>query len=152
MLLSEDEVLNLSIKSGTLTGKERQKINEHAEISNEMLEMLTFPKKFSRVNEIASAHHEKLNGTGYPRGLKAKDISFEGRLMAVVDIFEALTANDRPYKRPKTINETFKILEAMGRNGELDKEIISFLKDTKAYEVYAKEHLLKEQYEETIEA
>jgi len=152
MLLSEDEVLNLSIKRGTLTDKERQKINEHAKISNEMLGMLTFPKKFSRVNEIASAHHEKLNGKGYPKGLKAKDISFEGRLMAIVDIFEALTANDRPYKRPKTIEETFHILEAMANKGELDRGIIRFLKETKAYEMYAKEHLLKEQYEETIEA
>ena len=152
MLLSEDEVLNLSIQRGTLTDKERKKINEHADISNEMLEMLTFPKKFSRVNEIASAHHEKLNGKGYPKGLKAEEISFEGRLMAIVDIFEALTANDRPYKRPKTIEETFKILETMARNGELDKDIISFIKETHAYEAYAKEHLLKEQYEESVEA
>lgn len=152
MLLSEDEVLNLSIQRGTLTQKEREKINEHAKISNEMLGMLTFPKKFSRVNEIASSHHEKLNGKGYPKGLKADEISFEGRLMAIVDIFEALTATDRPYKRPKTIEETFKILEAMAKQGELDKDIINFIKETNAHEVYAKEYLLKEQYEESIEA
>ncbi len=146
MLLSEDECLNLSIVRGTLTEKERKKINEHAKISNEMLSMLTFPKKFARVNEIASAHHEKLNGKGYPKGLKADEISFEGRLMAIVDIFEALTANDRPYKRPKTIEETFEILETMAKENELDADIITFLKQSKAYEAYAKEHLLKEQY------
>ncbi len=151
-LLSPDESLNLSIVRGTLTDKERQKINEHAKISNEMLEMLTFPKKFARVNEIASAHHEKLNGKGYPKGLKADDISFEGRLMAIVDIFEALTANDRPYKRPKTIEETFQILESMARAYELDSDIISFLKESKAYEAYAKKYLLKEQYTESVDA
>lgn len=148
MLLSLDEVENLSVKNGTLTEKERFKINEHAAISNKMLEMLTFPKKFSRVKEIASAHHEKLNGTGYPEGLHAKDISFEGRLMAVVDIFEALTANDRPYKSPKTIQETFEILEGMAQRNEIDKTIVEFLKETKAYEEYAHTYLLKEQYEE----
>ena len=152
MLLSDDECLNLSIERGTLTEKERLKINEHAEVSNEMLSMLTFPKKFSRVNEIASSHHEKLNGKGYPKGLKADEISFEGRLMAIVDIFEALTANDRPYKRPKTIEETFRILESMARAYELDSDIITFLKENKAYEDYAKEYLLKEQYSESVDA
>ncbi len=151
-LLSPDECLNLSIERGTLTEKERQKINEHAQISNEMLGMLTFPKKFSRVNEIASSHHEKLNGKGYPKGLKADEISFEGRLMAIVDIFEALTANDRPYKRPKTIEETFGILEAMAKAYELDSDIITFLKQSKSYEEYAKKYLLKEQYRESVDA
>ncbi len=145
VLLSEDEVLNLSIERGTLTDKERLTINEHAQISNDMMDMLTFPKKYSRVREIASAHHEKLNGKGYPKGLKADEISFEGRLMAIVDIFEALTANDRPYKKPKTIEETFNILEAMVNNGEIDGEIVDFLKRTKAYDDYAKAYLLKEQ-------
>ena len=148
MLLSEDEVSHLSIRSGTVTKSERAKINEHAKISEEMLEMLTFPKKYSRVKEIACAHHEKLNGTGYPRGLKAQEISFEGRLMAIVDIFEALTANDRPYKRPKTINETFEILEEMVRKNEIDGDIVSFIKKSKAYEEYALKYLLKEQCEE----
>jgi len=146
VLLSADEVKNLSIVRGTLTQEERLKINNHAKISEDMLEMLTFPRKYSRVKEIACAHHEKLNGKGYPQGLSADEISFEGRLMAIVDIFEALTANDRPYKRPKTIDETFAILDSMVDNNELDKDIITFLKETKAYEAYAKEYLLKEQY------
>jgi HD-GYP domain-containing protein (c-di-GMP phosphodiesterase class II)/ribonuclease BN (tRNA processing enzyme) len=154
MLLTADEAENLAIIKGTLTDKERLKINEHAKISNDMLDMLTFPKKFSRVKEIAAAHHEKLNGTGYPQGLKEDEISFEGRLMAIVDIFEALTSNDRPYKQPKTIEETFSILKEMANNHELDKEIIEFLEKSKAYEPYAKAYLLKEQYmkEELVEA
>ena len=149
-LLSEDEVANLSILKGTLSEKERQKINEHAKISNDMLDMLTFPKTFSRVNEIASAHHEKLNGTGYPRGLKARDISFEARLMAVVDIFEALTAKDRPYKKSNSIEATFEILEQMVQDEELDGDIVRFIKESKAYEAYAKEHLLTEHKEEVF--
>ncbi len=149
MLLSQEEVKNLSIIQGTLTQEERMKINEHAKVSNEMLGMLTFPKKFSRVKEIASAHHEKLNGKGYPLGLKAEEISFEGRLMAIVDVFEALTAHDRPYKKPKTIEETFQILEDMVAENALDGKIVQFLKETKAYEEYAKRYLLPEQLELT---
>ncbi len=147
VLLSEDEVHNLCIIKGTLTDEERAKINEHAQVSNKMLDMLTFPKKYSRVKEIASAHHEKMNGKGYPLGLKAEEISFEGRLMAIVDIFEALTAHDRPYKHPKSIEETFHILQEMARNNELDKKIIDFLQNRKAYIRYAENFLLKEQYE-----
>jgi len=151
VLLTVDEVENLSIVCGTLTQKERLKINEHATISNEMLDMLTFPKRFSRVKEIACAHHEKLNGKGYPKGLKAEEISFEGRLMAIVDIFEALTANDRPYKHPKTLDETFDILESMADKNELDANIIRFIKEQKAYEEYANSYLLPEQYAEDAE-
>jgi HD-GYP domain-containing protein (c-di-GMP phosphodiesterase class II)/cAMP phosphodiesterase len=151
MLLSEDEVKNLTIRAGTLTGEEREKINEHAKVSADMLDMITFPKKFSRVKEIACAHHEKLNGTGYPLGLKAEDISFEGRLMAIVDIFEALTSHDRPYKKPKTLSETFAILHDMADKKEIDKEIINFIQETKAYKRYAESYLLKEQCDERVE-
>ena len=151
MLLSAEEVEYLSIKAGTFTKRERDKVNEHAKVSLEMMKMLTFPKKYASVTEIACAHHEKLNGTGHPLGLKADEISFEGRLMAVVDIFEALTANDRAYKTPKTIEQTFEILEGMVKRGELDGEIVTFLKESKAYEPYTKKHLLKEQYAESVE-
>ncbi len=147
-LLQEDEAESLSILKGSLSEKERKKINEHAKISNDMLDMLTFPKMFSRVNEIASAHHEKLNGKGYPRGLKGDEISFEARLMAVVDIFEALTAKDRPYKKSNSIEDTFEILEQMVEDEELDGKIVHFIKESRAYEAYAKEHLLEEALEE----
>ena len=152
MLLSEDERERLSTRRGTLTDAERDKVNEHAKVSFEMMDRLPFPKKYRRVKEIACAHHEKLNGKGYPFGLKGDEISFEGRLMAIVDIFEALTANDRAYKTPKTIAETFEILEAMAKRGEIDAEILSFIKESRAYESYAKRNLKAEQYRESVDS
>jgi hypothetical protein len=135
-LLAADEVKNLSIIRGTLTDEERKKINEHAQITHDMLKMITFPKKYEKVTEIASGHHEKLNGKGYPMGLSGDEISFETRILAIVDILEALTAGDRPYKRAKTKEETFKILEAMGRDGELDATLIDFMKKADIFEKY----------------
>ncbi len=135
-LLTEDEREHLSIRRGTLTQKEREKINEHAKTTYEMLQMITFPKKYSRVTEIASAHHEKLNGEGYPLGLKADEISFESRMLAIVDILEALTASDRPYKRAKTQEETFEILEEMVEKNELDAQLVSFIKKSNIFQKY----------------
>ncbi len=136
MMLSENEVENLSIRRGTLTDKEREKINEHALVTYEMLNMITFPSKFKKVKEIASGHHEKLNAKGYPFGLGANDISFETRILAIVDILEALTASDRPYKRAKTPDESFKILQGMVKNGELDGDIVNFIKEKHILERY----------------
>lgn len=135
-LLTADEVKNLTIIRGTLTEEERQKINEHAQITYDMLKMITFPKKYARVSEIASGHHEKLNGTGYPMGLSGDTISFETRILAIVDILEALTAGDRPYKRAKTKEETFKILNFMVKEGELDAKIVSFIEKADIFEKY----------------
>ena len=134
--LTEEESKHLSIKQGTLTEKEREKINEHAKTTYDMLKMITFPKKYSKVTEIASRHHEKLNGQGYPLGLSAKDLSLEARILAVVDILEALTANDRPYKGAKTHQETFKILEEMVDENEIDGKIVSFIKEVGIFEKY----------------
>jgi HD-GYP domain-containing protein (c-di-GMP phosphodiesterase class II) len=144
-LLTPDEVKNLSIRYGTLNEEERAKINEHAKISNQMLDMLVFPKKFKEVPKIAGMHHEKLNGEGYPNGVKGDDIPFEARLLAIIDIFEALTAHDRPYKRPKTLSETYTILDNMVKEGALDGEIIKYLKESGLFEKYAKAYLLPEQ-------
>jgi len=144
-LLTPDEVHNLSIRYGTLNEEERTKINEHAKISNQMLDMLVFPKKFREVPKIAGMHHEKLNGKGYPNAIKGEDIPFEARLLAVIDIFEALTAHDRPYKRPKTLTETYNILDNMVREGDLDGEIIAYLKKSGLFMKYAKAYLLPEQ-------
>ena len=144
-LLTPDEVKNLSIRYGTLNDEERKKINEHAKISNQMLDMLVFPKKFKDVPKIAGMHHEKLNGEGYPNGVKGDDIPFEARLLAIIDIFEALTAHDRPYKRPKTLSETYAILDNMVKEGALDGEIIKYLKESGLFEKYAKAYLLPEQ-------
>lgn len=125
-LLTADEVDNLCVRKGTLTAAERHKINEHAQLSNEMLEQLPFPKKLRRVPEIAGGHHEKLNGKGYPRGLNAGQLSLETRIMALADIFEALTACDRPYKPAKPLSEARKIIEFMVKDGELDGDLVHF--------------------------
>jgi HD-GYP domain-containing protein (c-di-GMP phosphodiesterase class II)/cAMP phosphodiesterase len=135
-LLTKDEFENLSIVRGTLSDKERDKVNEHAKITYDMLKMITFPKKYSNVTEIASRHHEKLNGQGYPLGLSAKDLSLETRMLAIVDILEALTASDRPYKRAKTYDETFEILEEMVDENEIDGKIVSFIKEVGIFEKY----------------
>ena len=145
-LLTEDEAKHLSIMRGTLTDEEREKINEHAKTTYDMLKMITFPKKYSKVTEIASGHHEKINGKGYPMGLKGDEISFETRMLAIVDILEALTASDRPYKRAKTEDETFEILEDMVKKNELDAGIVSFIKKAGIFEKY----IQKEEIEEVV--
>lgn len=143
-LLTEDEAKHLSIRRGTLTDEEREKINEHAKTTYDMLKMITFPKKYSKVTEIASGHHEKLNGKGYPMGLKGDEISFETRMLAIVDILEALTASDRPYKRAKTQEETFEILESMVKENELDAELVSFIKKAGIFKKYIQQEKLEE--------
>lgn len=144
-LLKPDELKNLSIRYGTLNDEERAKINEHAKITNQMLDMLVFPRKFADVPKIAGMHHEKLNGKGYPNRIKGEDIPFEARLLAIIDIFEALTAHDRPYKRPKTLRESYEILDKMVEAQEIDGEIVSFLKESGLFEKYAKAYLLPQQ-------
>lgn len=109
-LLSEEEIMNLSISRGTLTNKERKIINDHVTVTIEMLEALPFPENLQRVPEYAGGHHERMNGTGYPNGLTGAEMSIPARMMAVADIFEDLTAPDRPYKRGKTLSETLRIM------------------------------------------
>jgi HD-GYP domain-containing protein (c-di-GMP phosphodiesterase class II) len=137
-LLSDDEFKNLSIRSGTLTDEERLIINEHAKVTYDMLSKLNFPKKYSRVKEIACAHHEKLDGSGYPMGLKGEEISFEARVLAVIDIFEALTATDRPYKKRKSKEETLEILYDMAKKNHIDKRVVEFIEDCNLYDEYIK--------------
>lgn len=124
--LTENEVENLCVRKGTLTAAERQKINAHAAVTLKMLSALPFPRKLERVPEIAAAHHETLNGKGYPLGLEGGRICLEARILALADIFEALTAADRPYKRAKSIPEAAEILKRMADNGELDADLVRF--------------------------
>ena len=131
--LSKDEVMNLTIQKGTLNEKERQIINNHAMVSLEMLKELPFPKKYARVPEIAAAHHEQINGGGYPLGLKGDALSFEARILAVADIFEALTASDRPYKKAKKLSESMKILYFMAKDNHVDRKIVKFLYESGLY-------------------
>jgi HD-GYP domain-containing protein (c-di-GMP phosphodiesterase class II) len=110
------EIYNLSVKRGTLTAEDRYKINDHMVQTIIMLEALPFPKHLKRVPEYAGGHHEKMDGGGYPRGLKKEDMSIPARIMAIADIFEALTAADRPYKLPKKLSESVKIMGFMKKD------------------------------------
>jgi len=150
-LLSDDEIKYLSVRKGTLTKEEFEIIKSHAKNGYEMLKEIYFPKKYKRVVDIAANHHEKLNGKGYPRGLSAKDLSVEERLMAIADIFEALSAKDRPYKEPKKLSEIFKILYFMAKNEEIDKDIVALILKTNLYLEYAKKELNPEQIDEIPE-
>ena len=147
-LLSENEFYNLSVKKGTLTKKEREIIQNHVRMTIKMLEEIYFPKKYKRVPEIAGAHHEKLDGSGYPRGLKDGEISFEARILAIADIFEALTASDRPYKKAMKLSKAMNILYNMAKDGEIDKDIFKFFYEKKLYLKYAKEELKPENIDE----
>jgi len=144
-LLSDNEVLNITIRKGTLTEDERQIINNHARMSLEMLNKLPFPKKLRRIPEIAGGHHEKLNGKGYPQGLTAEQLSLESRILALADIFEALTACDRPYKDAKKMSEVVKIISFMVKDYELDEELVKFFYEKELHMKYAKEKLKPEQ-------
>ncbi len=143
--ISGDELLNLSIKRGTLNESDRKIIENHATMTLKMLNELPFSKKLRHVPEYAAAHHEKLNGTGYPLKLKGKEISVQARVMAIADIFEALTAKDRPYKKPMKLSQAIQILGYMVKDEHLDADLVDvFLKEGMA-EDYANEHLLPEQ-------
>lgn len=143
--ISGDELLNLSIKRGTLNESDRKIIENHATMTLKMLNELPFSKKLRHVPEYAAAHHEKLNGTGYPLKLKGKEISVQARVMAIADIFEALTAKDRPYKKPMKLSQAIQILGYMVKDDHLDPDLVDvFLKEGMA-EDYANEHLLPEQ-------
>lgn len=144
-LLSANEVENLCIRKGTLTVEERAKINHHAYMSTEMLEALPFPKNLRRVPEIAGGHHEKLNGKGYPKGLNAEQLTLEARIMALADIFEALTASDRPYKRPNTLKEAMRIIGFMVKDYELDPQLVDFFYERGLHLEYGRASLLPEQ-------
>ncbi|MBT8491657.1 MAG: HD domain-containing protein, partial [Deltaproteobacteria bacterium] len=109
-ILSDDEVKNLCISRGTLSQDERIIINGHMVQTIKMLEALPFPRNLRRVPEYAGGHHEKMDGSGYPKGLYAGDMSIPARIMAIADVFEALTASDRPYKKAKPLSLTLKIM------------------------------------------
>ncbi len=143
--LTEDEVYNLSIRKGTLTGEEIQVIRNHAAISYKMLSELPFSRHLADVPEIAAGHHEKLNGKGYPRGLTADQLSTPARILAVADIFEALTAADRPYKRPTPLSRVHRILTAMVADGELDPDIVDFAMASGVFDDYAHAEVSPEQ-------
>jgi HD-GYP domain-containing protein (c-di-GMP phosphodiesterase class II) len=140
-LLTAEEVQNLSISRGTLTEKERLVINAHMVHTVNILNALPFPSQLRRVPEYATGHHEKMDGTGYPRGIYAGDMSVPARIMAVADVFEALTAIDRPYKQPKKLSEVMFIMGKMKEQHHLDPEVFDLFITSGVYRKYAQEHL-----------
>lgn len=142
------ELHNLSIRRGTLTEEERFKINEHIVQTIIMLEALPFPRQLKRVPAIAGHHHEKMDGTGYPRRLGREALSIPERVMAIADIFEALTAADRPYKPPKTLSESVKILVSMARDNHIDGQLLRLFLSTGVYRQYGERFLRPEQIDE----
>ena len=147
-LLTEDEVLNLSIKRGTLNDAEREVINHHIVATIKMLESLPFPKSLQNVPEYAGGHHEKMDGTGYPRGLKRDEMSVQARIMAIADIFEALTASDRPYKKGKKLSECLKIMGFMKQDAHIDPDLFDIFIEKGIYLQYAEEFLDPDQIDE----
>lgn len=151
-LLTEDEVLNLSIKRGTLNEAEREVINNHIVATIKMLESLPFPRNLQNVPEYAGGHHEKMDGSGYPRGLRRDEMSVQARIMAVADIFEALTASDRPYKKGKKLSECLKIMGRMKKDQHIDPDIFEVFIRERVYLDYAEEFLDPEQIDEIDES
>lgn len=144
-LLTEDEVLNLCIRRGTINDEERRIINRHIDITIDVLESLPFPKHLKRVPEYAGAHHEKMDGTGYPKGLTRDQMSLPARMMAVADIFEALTAKERPYKQPMPLSQAFSILARMRDENHIDPDVFDLFLKSKKWKDYGQLHMLPEQ-------
>ena len=150
--LTEDEVTNLTIARGTLTEAERETINHHIVATINMLEALPWPRHLRRVPEYAGGHHERMDGKGYPRGLSRGDMSVPARVMGIADIFEALTAKDRPYKRGKTLSESLQILGKFCLNGHIDPDLFDVFVRQKVYLKYAEEYLDEAQIDVVDEA
>jgi len=146
--LTDDELKNLTIRAGTLTPEERQIINHHIVATIKMLEALPWPKHLKKVPEYAGGHHERMDGKGYPRGLTRDQMSIQARVMGIADIFEALTAKDRPYKKGKTLSESLEILGKFKLNGHIDPDLFDVFVRRKVYQRYAEMYLNEDQIDE----
>lgn len=143
--LTDDETENLTIRAGTLTEAERQIINHHIVATIKMLEQLPWPRHLVNVPEYAGGHHERMDGKGYPRGLKRHEMSLQARMMGIADIFEALTASDRPYKNAMKLSQAMSILANFSRNNHIDPDLFEVFVKQKVYAKYAAEFLVPEQ-------
>lgn len=150
--LTENEVYNLCIPKGTLTPEERSIINHHVTATKKMLNTLPFPKNLKRVPEFAASHHETMNGTGYPDGLVREQMPIPARIMAIADVFEALTASDRPYKPAKSLSASLKILGFMKKDQHIDHELFDVFIRSKIYRTYAEQYLDPSQIDEVDES
>lgn len=144
-LYNRGELYNLSVSKGTLTTEERYLVKEHMIYTNIMLESIDFPADMARIPEYAGSHHETLTGNGYPRGLSAAQLSIPARILAIADIFEALTASDRPYKKSNTVSEALRILEDFRARGNIDGDLLDVFIRSGVWHSYAKRFLKPEQ-------
>ena len=144
-LLTEEEVYNLSILAGTLTKEERDIINYHIEATIKLLNQIPWPEHLKNVVEYAGGHHERMDGKGYPKGLKREEMSIQARCMGIADIFEALTASDRPYKKGMPLSQSLNIMNRMKDEGHIDPDLFDVFMKHKIYLEYAKKFLTPEQ-------
>jgi HD-GYP domain-containing protein (c-di-GMP phosphodiesterase class II) len=146
--LSEDEVENLTIRRGTLTQAEREIINHHIVMTIRMLEALPWPSHLTQVPEYAGGHHERMDGKGYPRGLTREQMSVQARVMGIADIFEALTAKDRPYKKGMGLMQSLSILGRMKLDHHVDPDLFEVFLRERVYREYAERYLDPHQIDE----
>jgi HD-GYP domain-containing protein (c-di-GMP phosphodiesterase class II) len=148
-VLSDDEFYNLSIFQGTLTNEEKEIIRNHVNVTHKILSQLPFPKKLKNVTYYASAHHEKINGAGYPFGLKDNQLPLQARIIALADIFDALTAKDRPYKNEKTLSEAIEIMGYMVKENHIDADLFELFIKERVHLDYARRELTPHQIDMT---
>ncbi|GIS39882.1 hypothetical protein Ct9H90mP12_0760 [bacterium] len=149
--LSEEEIQNLNIPKGTLLPEEREIINDHIVITIEMLEQLPYPNNLKNVPEFAGGHHEKMDGTGYPKGLNSTQMSTQAKIMAIADIYEALTAADRPYKEGKKLSQAMRIMGFMKNDYHIDEDLFEIFVTSGVYKKYANDHVAESQIDEVDE-
>jgi len=147
-LLSENEIYNLAIQRGTLNQEERKIIEDHAVHTINMLSQISFPRSLRNVTEYAAGHHERMDGTGYPHGLNRDQLSIPARIMVIADIFEALTAPDRPYRKPGTLSWAIEIMHRMKLDNHIDGDLFDLFLSEKVYLAYARKHLAANQIDE----
>ena len=150
-ILTKEEVRNLNITKGTLLPEERDIINDHISITIDMLDQLPYPKNLKNIPEFAGGHHEKMDGTGYPKGLKADQMSPQAKIMAIADIYEALTAADRPYKDGKKLSQAMRIMGFMKNDYHIDDDLFEIFVSSGVYKEYADEHVSVNQIDKVDE-
>ncbi|MFH2091850.1 MAG: HD domain-containing phosphohydrolase [Pseudomonadota bacterium] len=143
--LHPDEIQNLCIRKGTLTDEERLIVENHARLTYKITSKLPFPDQLARIPEFASSHHERPDGTGYPNRVASSDLAVQSRILAVADIFEALTAVDRPYRKPMKLSEAIQILDYMSKDNHIDSDIFHLFIKTGIHKEYARKELNPEQ-------
>ena len=148
--LTDDELENLTIRAGTLTQAEREIINHHIVATIKMLEHLPWPNHLKNVPEYAGGHHERMDGKGYPKGLTREQMSLQARMMGIADIFEALTARDRPYKPGMKLSQAMSIMENFKKNNHIDPDLFDVFVSQKVYLNYAEQFLDPAQIDDVI--